>query len=294
MYSEELFAIQQEWSERALFLLRELLPLMTPVARFPEWTEDERQTLGWLLSASARSSESAMLLCAYGQLWDAEVILRSVFEASLKFVYLLQNRQEFKQRHEEYANALFQIALLKDHQKAQDLLNVIPTSDAMKWKPIRDRLLSEDALKCIGQQYDKSTRRALDTKWGFTGIVGVLTKSGDALVDRVVGLAHGYSMASHILHADSVGVSIPMDRDRRSAERRDKIHLAHLTRLISDACSCLQMRLAAGYRYIDHDPSPVFEAAAKMNDLRQSFGDVYENWMDVEYGNSAEDPVSER
>jgi hypothetical protein len=68
------------WAQATVLLLHELLPLMAPVIRFENWTPDQRDTLGQLLSASARSSESALLLTAFGQLWDAEVLMRSVLD----------------------------------------------------------------------------------------------------------------------------------------------------------------------------------------------------------------------
>src|SRR5262249_16270161 len=106
------------WSRQALSLLRELLPLMSPVGQSEGGTREEGHTLGCILSANARSSESILLLVAYGQLWDAEVLLRSVVEGSLKFCYLLQDQATFKQRFQEYSNDLFRIALFKDHKKA--------------------------------------------------------------------------------------------------------------------------------------------------------------------------------
>src|SRR5580658_1068420 len=92
MCTEHWTKTQELWAKDSLLLLRELLPLMAPLALHADWTNDERHTLGSLLTASARSSESVLLLCAYGQLWDAEVIARSVFEGSLKIAYLLQSR----------------------------------------------------------------------------------------------------------------------------------------------------------------------------------------------------------
>src|SRR6266851_1214508 len=128
MHDDELFNTQREWSGKGLSLMRELFPLMAPVARYERWIKEEQRTLGELVTACARSSESVFVLCAYGQLWDAEVVGRSVFEGTLKFAYLLQSAETFKQRHQEYRHDLFQIALLKNHQKAVEVLAVVPDS----------------------------------------------------------------------------------------------------------------------------------------------------------------------
>ncbi|MNF98431.1 hypothetical protein D3C84_812880 [compost metagenome] len=126
-------------------------------------------------------------------------------------------------------------------------------------------------------------RRALDTKWGFTGMIGAFQRSADPLFSGFNGLAHGYSVASHIQHADFQGVSIPMDRDVREPERRDSIHQAHLVRLISDCFYYFITRLSVGYRFIEQDPSPIKDAQLRIDTLNTSFGDIYENWIDIEY-----------
>jgi hypothetical protein len=283
MYAEEVYQKLRTWSEATLFLLRSLLPLVGPVARYEGWSEEERQTLGYLLTASARSSESAMLLTAYGQLWDAEILVRSVFEGSLKLAYILQDKVNFERRYGEYSRALFDIALLKDHAKAEELLKSLPDGDHPSWRPIRDRLLSDEERRDISDCYPQKLRRSLDTKWGFTGILSELASSDDPLFRGFAGMANGYSMASHILHADHVGTSIAMEGDQRSAERRNSKLLAHGARLMSDVMSCLQLRLWVGYRFAGEPYGPLAEANTAMETLRTRFGSVYEDWMVIEY-----------
>jgi hypothetical protein len=224
-----------------------------------------------------------LLLVAYAQLWDAEILVRSVTEGSLKFCYLLQRRDEFEERHRQYATDLFQIGLFKDHKKAVELLAAVPNPDDHVWKPIKDRLLSDAELASIGSAFPSAERRSLDGRWGFTGLIGELARSGDRLTEGFTGFSHGYSMASHIHHADAIGTSIAMERDFRSAERRDAILLTHGARLICDTLSCFQLRLAVGYRFIQHDFEPILLAAEKIKELREAFDGVYENWMNVEY-----------
>lgn len=283
MYTDDVYSKLRTWAEHGLFLLRELLPLMAPVGRYEGWNPSERRTLGDLLSASARSSESALLLVAYVQLWDAEILVRSVTEASLKFCYLLQRREEFEERHREFASDLFQIGLFKDHKKAVELLAVVPNSDDRVWKPIKDRLLSDAELSSIGTAFSSAERRSLDGRWGFTGLIGEFARSGDELTKGFTGFSHGYSMASHIHHADAIGISIAMERDTRSTERRDAILLTHGARLICDTLSCFQLRLAVGYRFIEHDFEPILFASEKIRKLQEAFDGVYEDWMNIEY-----------
>lgn len=283
MRSDELFNIQREFSERTLFLLRELLPLMAPVAKYAKYSEEQRKTIGMLVSAAARSSESAILLCAYGQLWDAELPTRSTLEATLKFSYLLQAKETFHQRHTEYADDLFNIALMKDHQKACELLAAVSNPEDAEWKPIRDRVLSNEKIAELRDTYPKKQRVALESKWGFTGLIQSLTTSGDPAFTNFRGFTHGYSVSSHVAHADYIGVSIPLDRDYRTNDHRRTAHLAHLIRLLSDSCAYLYLRLVVGYRFVEEDFQPIIEAGQRIDELQASFGPIYQEWFDVEY-----------
>lgn len=283
MYSEDFFDIERKFSEDTLLLLRELLPLMAPVGKHVGWSKEERHTIGILASAAARSSESATLLCAYGQLWDAELPTRSTFEATLKFCYLLQAQDTFKERHREYAYDLRLIALMKDHQKACELLAALPDPEAKEWKPIRDMIIPDEQLVELREKYPKQGRNALEQKWGFTGLIQSLSASGDPAFAGFRGLAHGYSISSHIAHADYIGTSIPMERDLRSTERKKGAHLTHLTRLLSDSCTCLFIRLLIGYRFVGADSQPISKARQRMDELRASFGPIYQEWLNSEY-----------
>src|SRR5581483_11528164 len=155
MYSEEIQAKQREWAERVLTATRSLLPKMAPMSTYLGWQPRERQTVSFLLTTTARASESAFLLCAYGQLWDAEVLVRSALEGSLKLAYLLQARETFAAGHSEYAEQLFEIALLKDHRKAVGLLAAVSDPDAPQWRPIRDLLLSDSEVAELSGRNEK-------------------------------------------------------------------------------------------------------------------------------------------
>jgi hypothetical protein len=287
MYAEDVYENLRDWSEKTLFLIRDLLPLMSPVSQYAGWTDEQRRTLGPLLGASARSGEGALLLTAYAQLWEAEILVRSVLEASLKFAYLLQNPASFEVRHREYRHDLFRIGLLKDHAKVADLLAAVPNPDDAEWRPMRERLLSDDEREAFSKAYPKPVRSALDTRWGFTGMIRELVKSADPLFRDFAGLASNYAMASHIIHADHIGTSVPSHTDRRPPEERDALLKAHGVRLMSDVMTSLQIRLSVGYRFIGHDLAPLVEANAAMEKLQAGFGPVYEDWMSVQYSDDS-------
>ena len=284
MYPEDLYQDLKNWSESGLFLMRELLPLIAPVSKFEGWKDGERRQLGFLLTACTRSAESALLLTAYGQMFDAELQTRAVMEGSVKFAYILQDHAQFATRFREYVHDCFQVALLKDHRKAVDLLTGIPNADAPEWRPIRERLLSDEELASLDRAYPPAYRRSLEGRWGFTAIIRSLEKSGDPLFQGLTGLGHGYASSSHHLHMDYAGVATYFERDLRSAERRDALHRAHAVRIISDVFSALWIRLNVGYRFVGADPTPLPSAVRKVEEMLKSFGSIYSDWLAQEYG----------
>ena len=283
MHSDESYAQIRLWSEQSLLLLRELLPEMAPIGQYAGWTSAERETIAHIFCACARASESALLLLAYGQLWDAEVVVRSVAEGALKVCYLLQHEEFFKQRHQEYAIDLFEIGLLKKHRKADELLSVLGYPQDKEWRPIWDMILDSDAVERISREYPRATRASLEGRWGFTGLLNELKRSGDPLFNNVAALAYGYSIASHVQHADAIGVSLPFDREKRSNERGKPMQLAHAARLISDVFTYFYVRMAVSYRFLKFDAKILDHVRIRIEDFEKCFNGYYGDWVGVEY-----------
>lgn len=285
MSSEEVYEKQRAWASSALGLFREHLSLMSLVSTYEKWAPSERECLAHILCACARSSESVLLLVAYGQLWDAEMIIRSVYEGSLKFCYLLQSQESFRGRLSEFSEDLFSIGLLKDHRKAKELLDKVPDPSDPRWAPIRGMLLDHGAVAEIRSKYDRRRRRALETKWGFGGIVSELANSGDAVFLAMPGILFNYSISSHIHHVSSVGASLPFERESRPVERAESVVLAHAARLISDVFSFLYIRLMIGYRFVGQGLPPIQECLNQVGQLAHGeLRRAYEEWISVEYG----------
>ncbi|WP_414609332.1 DUF5677 domain-containing protein [Stenotrophomonas sp. BR163] len=290
MHHDQLLQIERDRSSKALELMRELLQLTKPIAVHPRWSHEERSLLAMLLTSSARSTESVFLLCSYGQLWDAEMVLRAVAEATLKTAYILQSEDEFKARVAEYSTDHFNISLLKDDSKLRSTLAALSEPDSREWLPLRERLLSEEELDELGRLYDKTKRRSIESRWGVGGLLNSLRKDAPHRVPRYDALLHNYSLSSHIQHADYIGISLPYDRQSRDEERRDALELAHLSRLISDCFSLMYLRIVSGYRFLDLDLKPILDGQKRVDEMGNGFGNPFGEWMKVEYG---EDESSE-
>jgi hypothetical protein len=271
------------WARDGLAAIREMMPLMAPLGAYRLEDPDAATSVRDLVVAAARSAESVMLLCEYGQLWDAELAMRTTVEASLKFCYLLQAPHTFAERYREYAHDLYDIGRLRDHGKISGFISELSKLPSRELRPLTDRLLDPAELAKLQARLPKPVRAAVEGRWGFTGMIGALHRSNDPLFEGVLGMAHNYSMASHIMHADPIGTMMPLERDRRSPTARDASHAVHLARIIVDAVSCHRLRLKVAYRFVGMDPKGLSRADDLLESVGRRHDEAYRKFLAVEY-----------
>jgi len=210
--------------------------------------------------------------------------MRSVTEGSLKVTYLLSNPDLFEERFTEFSEVLFDIEGIKQHRKAETLLETLENPESDQWKPIREVLLPEELLNDISEKYPRSDRRSIETRWGFTALISQLGKENIPAANLFVMLLHGYSMASHHLHADYSGVCSALERDTRDEEKRDAVYAAHGARIIPDIFWLAYARLHSGYRFIDLDTDLLKQFVEKYQDLNKGLSELISDWGGIEYG----------
>ncbi|WP_132147056.1 hypothetical protein [Luteibacter rhizovicinus] len=202
----------------------------------------------------------------------------------MKFAYLLQSETTFNARFHEYSEVQFETSLMKDHKKAAATVSALSGLGVEWLRPFTDRLLSDDEYREYSDRTSAQERRRIDASWGFTNLLATLSKGEEGGFKGITALAIGYSTASHIQHADFVGVSLPSDREARSVENRNYLHLSHLGRLISDVFSMLFLRLMAAYRFLGIDEAPIKDAMAALDDLLSPMLEAQCKWAEIEYG----------
>lgn len=94
--------------------------------------------------------------------WEAETILRSVAEGSLKFSYLVSSLQGFVNRYREYAEALPDIAVLRSHERARELIELSGDPNAPQLQPYRELLVPQDRLDLLRLQYPRDVRGKIE------------------------------------------------------------------------------------------------------------------------------------
>lgn len=247
--------------------------------------------LQWVLKQLAiscnQTSESALLLISYERLWDAEVLVRSVLEGTLKYAFLcIGSDAERDEKVKEYWEDLPEITRMKRHRRASEILDMVDNPSAVEWRSLKDLLVDSAELDSLRVKYPRSLRQKLEQKWSFNEIIRELQNSGVAGFEMLVGLTYTYGISSHIIHQDGDAIGIIWDRRRREIERRTAIELAHGAREISDLLSMAFFRALVTYKMHNTDTKPVIALYDSYQGLHKELNSAIKEWGRIEYKQS--------
>jgi len=100
--------------------------------------------------ASHLTSESALLVLAYDRPWDAEMMMRSIAEGTVKLAFIaLGTAEERVQRAHDFFHVGMDLLHYADDRKLRDFLSRVDEGDE-RWRPFREMLLAErvDSHRC--------------------------------------------------------------------------------------------------------------------------------------------------
>ncbi len=236
---------QQFWLDEYQRIIRETLTFYQPF--FPAHPVDPvvDRCLGELNKTLSMMSDSVVLLAINERLWEAAMLDRTIQEGTTKFLFICtQDAEEREVRVGEFRYALPDIALLRDHRRAEALLNVLGDKPQDELRPIREVLLSARELARIQASYSRKRRAQLEQKWSFASMVDDISQSRFPGIDAYASMLFGYSMSSHLIHMDGVGLGMILDREQREPVRLNAMNCAHTARLFSEQVQFAVLRAA--------------------------------------------------
>jgi hypothetical protein len=270
------------WVDHCDKLHQDFLPLHK-VLLSPAFDDDRHSVLRQMSTSCLRTTGSVLVLLETDRHWDAELILRSVQEGTVKFAYLLTDRNQFVSRVREFSEDHFEIASLKTHDRASELTKILAKKKKKAPPALSAILLPQAKYDAVSSAYPRKVRQQIEGRWGFTRLIEALASSNSPVAELFPTLLHGYGMASHLQHADAVGVGVVAERESRPEPGRSRVKLAHIARIVSDCNAYSFMRLMSAYLFAEENTKPVYEAW-EMH--RKNFDDLIEaqrEWEQVEF-----------
>ncbi|MGA2247136.1 MAG: DUF5677 domain-containing protein [Verrucomicrobiota bacterium] len=258
-------------------------------------TQNQRIVL-WQLYASCHSTaESALLLVYYGRLWDADVLVRSVVEGTLKFVFLtLGTPKEREQKFEEFDTHFAAIGAIKKHSRIETLLSDLEHPDEAQWRPFKEILLSKQEQAALQAKYPRKFRQELEQKWSFAEISACLVRSKAKGFEKLGKLMFNYGMSSHVAHQDIDGIGIVWERNNRDEHRRSAVELAHAGRLVGDVAIMAFARTLAIFELCGMGKSPLKGHIRKIEPLWEETAKAEQYFHYVEYGTPLDKPLKQK
>lgn len=272
----------QDWVNRGDRAVAELMPLHSAMNDLPG-AHRHRRALMLLSNACLGSSGTVLHLVEGLRLWDAELVMRSVVEGTVKFGYLLESPATFTARCIEFSDALPAIAWLRRHSRAAEALKALGGADEADARPFRDLLLSEDELAGIRAAYPREMRKDIERRWGFTALVDAVSKEGGAFGPTARLLLHGYSVASELQHMSHTGTDMPLERDKRSDERRKAIEFAHAAKLVEDCFHFTFLRVIVILRFLKRKTDVLKQVELRHASLIEELEQAAQEWKRIEY-----------
>lgn len=152
------------------------------------------------------TSESILILLLNGGIFDADVLLRTVMEGTIKYCYLMTGTKEERlQKYNEYKISLTSIDKIEDHKKALNAVEILKRFSKNSTKPFEAYLLSDEEFIELQKQYPRKLQNELKREWGYSSLLRKLAEN-DIEYEAQLGTLITYAATSHLCHYDWTGV----------------------------------------------------------------------------------------
>jgi hypothetical protein len=193
-------------------------------------------------------SAAAYTLITHRMIWDAELIIRVIYETASKVIFIGAHDGEAREKRiGEYWETLPAIFDRKGAAKAEEAEKL-----RRKFSDGEDdirifRHLRNPAIFNVEAIGNKRFRDEVERRWSFSEIVRELTRASDdhLTVHGLEALSHMYGVASHLAHASPKALDLMEDRATREGDLIP-LEAGHICRMLSDIVlmNCFSVRFS--------------------------------------------------
>jgi hypothetical protein len=209
-----------------------------------------------LIKFIGERSISITILVQNNLLWDAQIMMRCVQEATMKVSFLCNcSEEEKKQRLKEYLYDLEEINSLKRSVIAKRIASSFQ-QDSLMILPFKPLILNTDKEELLRAKWPSKQKRKLEQKWSYSEMMKEQANTMKEFQQVFLSLAHPYKISSHLLHADETAIGIIAERSLRNEEEKEKIETSHFCSLMSDSLNYLMVCGFSLCNAFKKDPAP--------------------------------------
>lgn len=207
-----------------------------------EHNDKNQDTMASLFASLHSSSESILILLLEQAIFDADILLRTVMEGTIKYCYLMTGTIEERQNKEYiYRICLSDIDKISDHYKAIETIKILKEFSYNNIKPFESLLLDNELLENLQLKYPSKMRKQLKNEWSYQALLRSLAKSADEYKAQL-GTISTYALTSHFIHYDWTGLNIR--KSNIDEKETDVLYdLIHSLRILSNTLSFYAFRV---------------------------------------------------
>ncbi len=195
-----------------------------------------------LFTSLYSTSESILLLIEENSIWEADILLRTVFEGTIKYFYLMSDRlKEDSDTIKEYYFTLPEMQKIKEHKKALEALEQYHIFSEAK-HPFETSILSAEDLEILEQKYPRNMQKTLEQKWGFGSLFKFLIEK-DKKYECLAGIFYAYNLSSHFVHCDGSYIKMRYESMKDASNDDVELDIGHGIRIISNVLSLGYLRV---------------------------------------------------
>lgn len=235
--------IAYEYIQKADEYLKGLIYAVAPIYK-PENGDYQDVTVP-LFTTLHSTSESILILLLHGGVFEADVLLRTLMEGTIKYCFLMNgSEQDRRERYEEYKVMLYEMAKLEDHFKPTEAIKIIKKYSKNSTKPFEQDILDELTVSALTSKYSSKIKYKIKSKWTYKNMLKELAEN-DSNYEAQLGTLTTYSMMSHFCHFDWNGVFTRQTQIEDSQEKDANIwDTLHCLRILSNVMSMELFRFA--------------------------------------------------
>ena len=195
-----------------------------------------------LFASLHSSSESILVLLLEQAIFDADILLCTVMEGTIKYCYLMTGTTEERKNKEYiYRECLTEIDKISDHYKAFDTIKILKEFSNNNTKPFESLLLDKDLLENLQLKYPSKIRKQLKNEWSYQSLLRSLAELANEYKAQL-GTISTYALTSHFIHYDWTGLNM---RKSNVDENETSIlyDLIHSLRILSNTLSFYSFRV---------------------------------------------------
>ena len=170
-----------------------------------------------------------MVLIWSGFVWQAEILERSLLEATIKLVYISIDKSKIDQKIDEFQNIISDINQYKRRKEVIEFLDGVNINNDVDKHTLQT--ITKDHVE---MKFNKNERKKILEKWTFNSMTKEIDSYKIDGFDKLKYFQNYYSTTSHYIHVDIDCLNLIWDRENRSNEEETALTLAHMGRELMD------------------------------------------------------------